>query len=410
MRASPTVRPRRLARPRRVLLAAALAAAAAAACSRGDANPSGGAVADTATAAADSATSRGGELITIPNDQREKLRVQAVELTTFRPTVQTTGTAAFDQDISTQVLAPISGPVLRILVQPGAYVHRGDALALVSSPDFAAAVAAYRKAQATAVQTRRVADLDEQLFRVDAIARRDWEQAQTDAAAAAADRDAALQQLQALGVDAGTVAAIRENKAPPVLQAAIRAPIEGTVVERLINPGQLLQAGSTPAFTIADLSTMWVLASVFESDLSLVHQGDRVDVVTGASATPLPGTVSYVAALVDPATKATEVRVVVPNVGRVLKKDMYVEVAIHSAQEKRGFLVPVSAVQRDENNMPFLFVEVPGAGSAKASGSARRQVTVGSRVGDQYEITAGLRGGERVISEGGLFLQFAQSQ
>ena len=118
----------------------------------------------------------------------------------------------------------------------------------------------------------------------------------------------------------------------------------------------------------------------------------------------------YVSALVDPATKATEVRVVVPNVGRVLKKDMYVEVAIHSAKEKRGFLVPVSAVQRDENNMPFLFVEEPGAGAGNVTGYARRQVTVGSRVGDQYEITAGLRGGERVISEGGLFLQVAQSQ
>ena len=403
---SPARRAARVVHMARLLLVAALAAA----CSRGEGSPAAGETATADSAPASAKSRAAGELLSIPNDQREKLRVQTVELTTFRPSVQTTGTVAFDADISTQVLAPISGPVTRILAQPGAYVHRGEALALVSSPDFAAAVAAFRKAQVTAIQTRRVADLDEQLFKNDAIARRDWEQAQTDAAGAAADRDAALQQLQALGVDASTIAAIRDNRAAPVIQGAIRAPIEGTVVERLINPGQLLQAGSTPAFTIADLSTMWVLASVFESDLSLVHKGDRVDVTTSASPTPLVGTVGYVAALVDPATKATEVRVVVPNLGRILKKDMYVQVAIHSSRERRGLLVPVSAVQRDENNLPFLFVEVPGAAGSNASGFARRAVTVGSRVGDQYEITTGLQAGERVISEGGLFLQFAQSQ
>src|SRR5204863_5636788 len=106
------------------------------------------------------------------------------------------------------------------------------------------------------------------------------EQAQTDATAAAADRDAALEQLRALGVDEATIVALRENKPVREVNGEIRAPIEGTVVERLITPGQLLQAGSTPCFTIADLSTMWVMANVFESDLAVVREGDHADVVT----------------------------------------------------------------------------------------------------------------------------------
>jgi len=341
---------------------------------------------------------------TLTPDQLEHLKIAPVASVSFRPEVQTTGTVAFDGDLSTQVLAPISGPVLRILVQPGAWVKRGDALATVSSPDFASAVSDFRKAQATAVQARRVATLDSALFTSDGIARRDMEQSQTDAVSAEADRDAALQALQALGVDSSTLTGLRDNKPVAAVQGVIRAPIEGTVVEKLINPGQLLQAGTTPTFTIADLSTVWVMASVFESDLSSVAHGDKVDVVTGAAPRPLTGTVDYVEALVDPATKATQVRVVVPNTGHLLKRDMYVTATIHSSKDKHGILLPVSAVLRDENNLPFVFVQLP------AGGFARHPVTLGSRVNDKYEISAGLSEGERVIQVGGLFLQFAQSQ
>jgi cobalt-zinc-cadmium efflux system membrane fusion protein len=359
----------------------------------------------TASAGADDTDT--GRPIAVPSEQLGKLHVEAVALSNFRPTIQATGTAQFNADVSTQVLAPISGPVTRILAEPGAEVHAGQALALVSSPDFATTVADFRKAQAAYVQAKRVADLDEQLWKNDAIAKRDLEQAQTDAAAAAADRDAASQQLRALGVDEASIAALRDGKDIPELQAAIRAPIEGTVVERLINPGQLLQAGSTPAYTIANLGTMWVQASVFESDLSAVQLGDRAEVTTGASPTPFVGRVTYIAALVDPATKATAVRVVVPNTRRLLKKDMYVQVAIHGTREKNGLLVPVSSVLRDDDNLPFVFVEMPNAGGATFG---RRQITIGSRVGDRYEVTGGLKPGERIISEGALFVQFAQTQ
>jgi cobalt-zinc-cadmium efflux system membrane fusion protein len=348
----------------------------------------------------------GARAVTVPAEQISRLHIEPVTQTSFRPTIQVTGTAQFDADVSTQVMAPISGPVMRILADVGTVVHRGQALALLSSPDFAATVAEFRKAQAAYTQAKRVADQNEQLWKNDAIARRDVEQSQTDAAAASADRDAALQQLRALGVDDASIAALRDSKDVPELQAAIRAPIEGTIVERLINPGQLLQAGSTPAFTIANLSTMWVQANVFESELASVQIGDRAEVTTSASPTPFVGKVTYIAALVDPATKATAVRVVVPNTRRLLKKDMYVQVSIHGTRERNGLLVPVTAVLRDDDNLPFVFVQLGETGNA----FGRRQITIGSRVGDKYEVTAGLKAGERIISEGALFVQFAQTQ
>jgi membrane fusion protein, heavy metal efflux system len=386
---------------------AALGTAAlfATACAKPDSTAAGGRpdAGASAVAAADTGAPA-NRPVSVTAEQRGRLHVQPVSVTSFQPVLETNGSVAFDADVSTQVLAPISGPVTRILVQPGAEVSRGEALANVSSPDFATAVAGYRKAQGAAVQARRVADLDQQLWTNDAIAKRDLEQAQVDAQAAEADRDAALQELRSLGVADAQIASLRSGGPMPTLQAAIRAPISGTVVERLVNPGQLLQAGATPTFTIADLSTVWVQANVFEADLASVHVGDAADVVTSASSTPLHGIVRYVAALVDPGTKATAVRVVVPNPKRLLKRDMFVNVTIHSSVRRTGVLAPVSSVLRDEDNLPYVFVErTPGT-------FARRSVTLGARVADQYEITAGLQAGDRLITEGGLFVQFAQSQ
>jgi membrane fusion protein, heavy metal efflux system len=337
--------------------------------------------------------------LTLDAAQRQKIRLEKVAVTGFRRTIETTGTVAFDQNRATQVLAPISGPVSRIQVEVGARVARGQALATVASPDFAADVSALRKAEALAKNARRVADLDQQLWKNDAIARRDLEQAETDAVAAEADRDAALQQLRDLGVDANTLNDIRQNRPAAGAGGLIRSPLAGTVVEKLITPGQLLQAGTTPCFTVADLSSVWVMANIFETDLPFVAPGDAAQILTGGSGGPIAGKVDYIAALVDPTTRAISVRIVASNPNEVLKRDLYVRAAIQSHRESSGLLVPVSAVLRDDENLPFVFV-------ANADGTfARRRVQIGARVGDRQEVTAGLSAGETVVAEGGLFLQ-----
>jgi cobalt-zinc-cadmium efflux system membrane fusion protein len=325
------------------------------------------------------------------------VRTEVVTLQAYRKTIAATGTVAFNQNRSTQVLSPISGPVARILANIGSRVGRGEALALVASPDFAADISALRKAEATAKNARRIATLDEQLFKNDAIARRDLEQAQTDAINAESDREAAVQQLRALGVDNKTIDDIEQNKPVENLGGVIRSPIAGTVVEKLVTPGQLLQA-ATPAFTVADLSSVWVMANVFEADLPSVRVGDTADVITGSGQT-LQGRVDYIAALVDPNTRAVSVRLDVPNPGEVLKRDLYVRVQIHSQAPANGILIPVSAVLRDDENLPFVFV-------AKADGTfERRRVDLASRIGDRQEIRSGLAAGESIVVEGGLFLQ-----
>lgn len=340
---------------------------------------------------------------TVTEAQRQRLHIVAVQPTSFRPAVQATGNVAFNGDRSTQVLSPVSGPATKVLVSPGAVVRRGQPLATVSSPDFASAVADYRKAQASYRNAKRVADRDSALFKNDALARSEWEQAQTDLASAEADVEAAIQNMRALGVEDSQIAAVREGRAATI-EAVIRSPIDGTVVEKLIADGQLLQAGSTACFTVADLSTMWVMTNVYANDLPDVAVGERADIVTDVTRTPITGRVDYVASLVDPGTKAVSVRVVAPNNNRALRKDMFVRVEIKAKQEHRGLLVPASSVMRDEENLPFVFVAATGGTFA------RRRVDIGSRVGDNYEVTSGLKPGDQVVAEGALFLQFAESQ
>jgi cobalt-zinc-cadmium efflux system membrane fusion protein len=318
--------------------------------------------------------------------------------------VEVTATVAFNGDQSTQVISPVSGPVARILAEPGARVTAGQALALVASPDFAADLAAYRKAVAAAANAERIADLDQRLFDNDALARRDLDQAQTDAAAAVADRDAALEQLRSLGVDSAALESITQRKPVSISQATIRAPISGTVVEKLITPGQLLEAGATPCFTVANLASVWVMANVFESDLPEITVGDSAEIRPTDGSRVFPGRVGYVAALVDPDTRATAVRVVADNPGGALKRDMYVRVTIYARHQRTGILLPASAIQRDEDNLPFLFVAMPDGSFA------RRHVQLGGRVGDRYEIVSGVASGDQVITEGGLFVRFAENQ
>ncbi|MGH8215083.1 MAG: efflux RND transporter periplasmic adaptor subunit, partial [Rhodanobacteraceae bacterium] len=208
----------------------------------------------------------------------------------------------------------------------------------------------------------------------------------------------------ALHVDPKTIDDIRAGKPVAHGQAVIRAPIAGTVVEKSVAPGQTLAAGTTPCFTIADTSKMWVMAHVFGDDIERLRAGDPAKVMTGAGGKPIDGTVTNVGAVVDPGTRSVNARVSVDNPDGALKKQMYVTVHIRSHEQHRGLLIPDSAVLRDDENLPFVYVV------EKDGGYARRSVLLGTRVGDHYVIPQGLHAGDKVVADGSIFLRFIQSQ
>src|SRR5690349_14515833 len=269
--------------------------------------------------------------------QRAHIQLYTVVPVGYRQKIEVPGTVDFDNDQATSVVSPFTGPVTRIFVALGQPVARGQALAAVASADVANAVAAYRKAAVAAANARRVAIADRDLAAHNGISEREAAQAQTDAASAEADRVAALQALSSMGAGPGSG-----------LSGIIHAPVSGIVVEKQVTPGQLLQAGSSAAFTVANLSQVWVLAQIAPSELADVGIHDAAQIDPGNGTGPFHGTVENVSATVDPDTRAVVARIVAPNPGDLLKKAMYVDVSIESGRVVTGLLVPTSAVLRDD--------------------------------------------------------------
>jgi len=342
--------------------------------------------------------------VTLTADQRQHIQLYTVTQAQYHKVVEAAGVVDFDNDQATSVLAPFSGPVSRLLVAPGDQVKAGTPLATVDSPDFATATSTYAKALATAETTRRRADADQDLVQHNGVSQREAQQAQTDAANAEADRDAALQGLVSLNINPQVIKDIQQHKPISRIPADIRSPIAGTVVEKLITPGQLLQAGTTPCFTVANLSRVWVMAQISGADLDAVSVGDTADVETGVDSARVTGAVGNISALVNPDTRAVMARVEVDNPRGLLKKQMYVRVHIRARAPSAGLLVPVSAILRDDENLPFVYVVQPDGSFA------RQHVTLGYRTGDQYDIPEGIKAGAQVVVDGGLFVQFMQNQ
>jgi len=339
--------------------------------------------------------------VRLTKDQLSHMRLYTVVPVGYRERIEAPGTVDFDNDQSTAVVSPFTGPVTRTLVTLGQHVAKGQPLALVQSADYATAVGAYRKAVVTARNAQRLASADRDLAAHNGISAREAEQAQTDAAGAEADREAALQSLIALGVDRSAIGSAQSGGVPA---AVIRAPVSGFIVEKPITPGQLLQAGTTPTFTVANIAQVWVLAQIASSDLAKVSVGAVASIDPGNGTGIFHGAVDNVAALVNSDTRAVIARIVAANPGGLLKKQMFVNVSIESARVSTGLLVPVSAVLRDDQNLPFVYVALPGGSFA------RRHVTLGHRDAQNYDVTSGLGSGDRVVADGAIFLQFMQSQ
>ncbi|MFY9751652.1 MAG: efflux RND transporter periplasmic adaptor subunit [Candidatus Acidiferrales bacterium] len=338
-------------------------------------------------------------LFTIPQDQMSHVQVVTITPAKLGRSLRLTGTVAYNAFKTTPVITQVGGPVSRILVVPGERVHQGQTLLEVSSPDYSQLLDLYLKAR----DTFRVADRNYQraqdLFAHNAIAERDLLQAESDRNQAQADLNASEQGLKILGIKNPEDLV----KAPASAEIPLPAPIGGEVVERLVSPGQVMQAGSTQAFTISDMSTVWVLANVYQSDVAFVKTGDSVEVQTDSYPDTFHGKISFISPALDPNTRTLQARIEVQNPGEKLKKDMYCTVIVAAGAVSNAIVVPDAAVLRDDENQPFVYIE---SGNDQFG---RRAVNIGQSVGGSTEILSGLSAGDKVVGNGSLFLQFANS-
>ncbi|HVB37920.1 MAG TPA: efflux RND transporter periplasmic adaptor subunit [Vicinamibacterales bacterium] len=380
----------RLWRPVALVAVAGLALAAAAC---------GG---QTAPVAAAKAADQPG-YFTVPATQRAQLQITKVAAADLPLDVQTTGTVDWDNDQTTQAITQVSGPIKRITVDTGAHVKAGAPLLYVASPDLSGAMSTYRSAENRLDLAKRSLARNRDLLAHHAIAMKDMESSQADYNDAQTTVQNALQTLRIYGVSAADIKSAEQQNAPIVPELAMRAPIAGTVVQKLVFPGQYIQAGTTAAFVISNVSTVWVQGNLYERDLKTVRVGNQVDITSPAYDRTFHGTVSYIGAMLDPATRTTPVRVVTTNPDGLLKKDQFVDLTIHSGAIRHTLVVPTSAILYNNENFPFVYLE---AGPGRF---AQRLVKIGVQQGDQFEILDGLKAGDSIVSEGSVFLQFAES-
>jgi membrane fusion protein, heavy metal efflux system len=348
---------------------------------------------------ANASTSATPQLFTLPQDQMSHVQVVTIQPTTLTRTLRLTGAVAYNAFNTTPVITQVGGPVSRILVLPGQQVKAGQPMLDVSSPDYSQLLDSYLKA----ADSYRLADKNyvraQDLYQHHAIAQRDLEQAESDRNQAQADLNAADQGMKILGIKNPADLA----KAPSSALIPVLAPIGGEVVERLVSPGQVVQAGQTQAFTISDLRTVWVLANVYQGDLAAVRSGDDVVVQNDAYPGNFHGRISYVSPALDPNTRTLQARIVVDNPGEKLKRDMYCTVTVTAGSIANAIAVPDSSVLRDDNNQPFVYL------AAGANQFGRRDVEIGQSLNGQTQILKGISPGEKVVADGSLFLQFANS-
>jgi cobalt-zinc-cadmium efflux system membrane fusion protein len=332
--------------------------------------------------------------------QLKTLTIEAVLPHAFVSEELTEGKIAVNADRTTPVVSPYSGRVTRVIARLGDTVKAGAALATLDATEFVQAqndlnVAAAQVKLARINETRRHASYDAKGGSL-----QDWQQAQADLTAAETALNSVRNRLRIFGKSPADIAKLEASQSMSPA-ATLTAPIAGVVVDRQVGPGQYLQSGGAPVFTVADPSSVWLLANVRETDAGLVKPGQSVEVhVPAYPKRAFSARVSYVAALLDPVTHRLPVRAEIDNRDGALKLEMFASFRILTSDATQSPAVPEAAVVYEGEAAHVWVVAADGL-------LIYRAIRPGRSSDGLVEVLDGLQSGERVVTKGGLFIDQA---
>jgi cobalt-zinc-cadmium efflux system membrane fusion protein len=329
------------------------------------------------------------DVISISVKMASQLPLAVAETEPIKFITLLSGHIDFDPNEVTHVYPLVNGVISHIYVTQGDVVHKGQVLADVYSSDFGGAISDFQKAKAELTLTEKALDREHELLAAKVASQHDVQQAESDEAQAKADYNRSLDALKLLG----------GNEKSSAMTFQITAPIEGTVVERLAQPGsQVRNDGSTLAFTIGSTSSLWVSLDAYPENLRSLKVGDSVVLkAAGLEDKPFSSKIEYIAPTVDPTTFTTKVRCTLPNSGGLLKPAMFVGATVYHA-DGQGLYIPASAVFYDADGKVYIFFQT-------ATRTFRKQeVTLGHTEPDRVQIASGLNVGDTVVGDKSLFL------
>lgn len=324
-----------------------------------------------------------------------RLSVAPVEDAEFRDVLRVSGRVEADESRLARIGASVTGRITDLEVIPGQDVKRGQRLATLNSVELSTVQLAFLRAYSQRLLAQRAAQRAEQLFEADVIGRAELQRRQSEFAQAEAEVSAARGQLMVLGMAEEAVAGLTADRSVNS-QASVRASISGTVLERKVTQGQVVQPADT-MFLVADLSSVWLVAEVPEQQATLIRRGESVEAeIASLPGDRLAGTLSFIAAIVNPETRTITVRMELDNADRRFKPAMLATMFIKGRPERR-LAVPGAAVVRDENR-DYVFVETG------QNQYALRLVNLGAEHEGRRQVVSGLARGDRIVVDGAFHL------
>ena len=288
----------------------------------------------------------------------------------------------------------VGGRVTRVLAELGQSVRRGQPLAEIFSPELAEAETRLVSARAELDAHERELQRTEKLVEIGSASRQELERLHAEHTAKLTAVESAKSRLELLGLSPSAIAGLGPGKDVGAV-TTVSAPIAGLVTERAANTGLNVDP-TAKLFTIVDLSTVWVVADLYEKDFSRVRVGASAGVTTKASPdTTLHGKVSYIDPQLNPETRTAKVRVEVPNAKQELRLGMFADVTIDGAGQGAVAMIPRAAVQ-NVGNRTVVYV----ADAKQAGRFIEREVHLGNRSGSDVAVLSGLRPGDQVVTDG----------
>ncbi len=339
--------------------------------------------------------------ISITSALAENLRFGTPEMTDVNGTLRVPAHVETDAQQIARVGSPVAGRILKLLVFEGQYVKSGTVLAMLHSTDLSDTQFALIKASSRQELAVAAAKRAEQLMQADVIGQAELERRRAEVLQASMEAASYRTQLLGLGM---TESQIRRLESSRKLSAdyPIVTPRSGTVLKREITIGQVVQPAD-PAFTIADLSSVWIIANVPEEDAGQLQKEMEVEVhVSALPQRALAGKLSFVSPIVDPATRTVEVRMDVANANGALKPDQLASMTL-TGHTDRKLTIPNAAVVR-EDNKDYVFVR-----SAPLK-YVLREVSLGDEENDRRVLLSGVRADEHIVTDGAFHLNNQRKQ
>jgi cobalt-zinc-cadmium efflux system membrane fusion protein len=359
-----------------ILIAMSCLALLASACSSGQANPS-------AEAPPPAQVERESDANSFKVDHPEQFPLATAAEYDDAPELNVTGSVSPDISRSVPVISVASGRVLDIKARLGDTVHKGQVLMRVQSGDIADAFSNYRQALADQVLAKTQLDRSQLLYEHGAIALNDLQVAEDIEAKAKVSVETAADHIRVLGADINHPSAIIE----------VHAPASGVITDQQVTMAAGTQGLASPnAFTISDLTQVWILCDVYENDLPFVRLGEYADIHLNAYPdVHLKGRIGNIGPILDPNLRTAKVRLEVANPG-MLRLGMFATATFHGPRKERYATVPASAVLHLHDRD---WVYTPAG-----QGEFRRLEVTGAKMlpGNVQEVTSGLKPGQQVVA------------